>query len=112
LGHVVGAFPASLQDAGFIGGLNPGLKSGAVKLDAFSIGKDGNVVNGDSNAGLYSDPGLKSSPGLKSGAVKLDAFSIGKDANVVNGARKRGLYTNLDSGMPGGAAAGSWARHG
>jgi hypothetical protein len=64
-------FPASLQDAIFNGDLDPGLKSWAVNLDAFSIGCDSNVVNGARN------PGLHCGPGLKSGAVDLDAFSIG-----------------------------------
>ena len=55
LGHVVAVFPASLQDAVLDGDLDPGLKSGTVNLDAFSIGDDSNMVNGDRNAGLYSD---------------------------------------------------------
>jgi len=55
LGHVGAVFPASLQDAVLNGDLDPGLKSGAVKLDAFSIGKGANVVNDDRNRGLYSD---------------------------------------------------------
>ena len=71
LGPVVAVFPASLQDAVFDGNLDPGLKSGAVNLDAFSIGKDSNVVNGARNPGLHCDPGLKSR------AVDLDAFGIG-----------------------------------
>ena len=65
LGHVAAVFPASLQDAVFDGNLDPGLKSGAVNRDAFSIGYDLNVVNGPRN------------PGLKSLAADFDAFSIG-----------------------------------
>jgi hypothetical protein len=41
------------------------LKSGAVNLDAFSIGYDSKVINGARNLGA------------KSRAVDLDAFSIG-----------------------------------
>jgi hypothetical protein len=59
------------------------LKSGSIDLDAFSIGCDCDLGDGDrrpglnSDPGLHADPGMNAVPGLKSGAIDLDAFGIG-----------------------------------
>ena len=74
---------------------DPGLKSGAVNLDAFSIGYDSNVVNGARN------------PGLKSWAADLDAFNIGCDSNVANGARSPKALTQQPPSA-GEVVADSW----